>query len=244
MKKVAIIAIILVCGFAGSAQNKETRKLSSFSEIHAQEGIDVFIKSGDVEEARIEASGKDLDEVLTEVSGGKLKIHLEGNSHRNVNVTVWVTYKSINAVSVSSAASMEGENDVIASDDFNIEVSSAGDLELTVKANDLEVEVSSAGDVDLNVNVGLIDATVSSAGDIEINGTAKTQDISVSSAGDYDAFDVESEEVEASASSGGVIRISVSEQLNARASSGGSIRYKGNPRMNINSSSGGSIRKY
>ncbi|MCP4458037.1 MAG: DUF2807 domain-containing protein [Cytophagales bacterium] len=244
MKKIVIIAIVLFTGLTAQAQKEETRNLSSFSEISAQEGIDVFIKSGSKEEARIEASGLDMDEVLTEVSNGKLKIHLEGNNHRNTNVSVWVTYKSIKAVSVSSAASLRGEDDVNASGDFRIKVSSAGDLELTLKAGDLDIEVSSAGDANLNVDVSTIDASVSSAGDVEIEGSANTQDINVSSSGDYDGYDVESEEAEVSASSGGSARVNVSEQLNARASSGGSIRYKGNPRMDVSSSSGGSIRKY
>ena len=244
MKKIAIIAIVLVCGLTGNAQNKETRKLSSFSEISVQEAIDAFIKSGDKEEIRIEARGIELDDVLTDVSGGKLKIHLDGNSHRNVDVTVWVTYKSIREVSVSSASSLIGENEIIATGDFRINVSSAGDLRLSLRADDLDMVVSSAGDAELEVNVSSIDVSVSSAGDVEIKGSAKTQDINVSSSGDYDAYDVLSEEVEASASSGGSARINVSEQLNGRARSGGSIRYKGNPRMNINSSSGGTIRKY
>ena len=33
MKKAAIIAIVLISGFVAKAQNKETRKLSTFSEI-------------------------------------------------------------------------------------------------------------------------------------------------------------------------------------------------------------------
>jgi len=244
MKKLVIITIVLFAGLMANAQ-EETRKLSSFSEISVQEAIDAYIKSGDKEEIRIKTSGNiDLDEVLTDVSGGKLKIHLEGNSHRNVNVTVWVTYKSIKEVNVSSAASLVGKNTVNASGDFRISVSSAGDLELNLKADDLDIEVSSAGDAKLEVDVSSIDASISSAGDVEIKGFAKTQDINVSSSGDYDGYGVESEEAEVSASSGGSARVSVSEQLNARASSGGSIRYKGNPRMDVSSSSGGSIKKY
>ncbi len=243
MKKFVIITILFFAGLVTYAQNEETRKLSSFSEISVHEAVDAYIKAGSTEEVRIKASGIELDEVLTEVSGGKLKIHLEGNKHRNVDVTVWVTYKSIEEVSVSSAASVIGENTVNASGNFRISVSSAGDLELDLKADDLDIEVSSAGDADLDVDVSSVEASISSAGDVEIKGTAKTQDISVSSSGDYDGYDLISEEAEVGASSGGSAKVNVSEQLNARASSGGSIRYRGNPRMDVSSSSGGSIRK-
>ncbi|MEQ9007554.1 MAG: DUF2807 domain-containing protein, partial [Ekhidna sp.] len=89
MKKSLLITLlgIFVAG-AALAQSEETRSLSSFSEISAHEGIDVFIKAGDKEEARIVSDSHDLDEVLTEVSGGRLKIHLEGNNHRNIDVDV------------------------------------------------------------------------------------------------------------------------------------------------------------
>ena len=123
MKKSLLITLlgIFVAG-AALAQSEETRSLSSFSEISAHEGIDVFIKAGDKEEARIVSDSHDLDEVLTEVSGGRLKIHLEGNNHRNIDVDVYVTYKSINAISASSAASLTAEGTIDANgSDFDID---------------------------------------------------------------------------------------------------------------------------
>ncbi len=246
MKKSFIITLIgvFVAGFT-FAQSEETRSLSSFSRISAGEAIDVFIKKGNKEEARIVARSHDLDEVLTEISGGRLKIHLEGNSHRNVDVDVYVTYVSINALSVSSAASIRAEGQIETNGNFDVDVSSAGDLMASIKAEDLSIDVSSAGDAELTVNVDEIEADVSSSGDIEIEGTARMQDVQANSAGEYDGYDVESEEVDVSASSGGTVKVSVSEKVDARASSGGTVRYKGSPRyVDVSSSSGGSIKKY
>ena len=244
MKRIVILSTALFLSTLVFAQKETTRNLSSFSEISAHEAIDVYIKSGNKEEARIKASNIDLEDVLTEVSGGRLKIHLEGNNHRNVKVEVWVTYKSISGLKASSAASIDGENEVNSSGDFDIDVSSAARITVKLKADDLEVGVSSAGTAELEFDVNSIEVNVSSAGDVEAKGSAKSQDISVSSSGDYDGIDVTSETVEASASSGGSIKVNVSERLNAKASSGGSIRYKGDPRGDRSSSSGGSIRSY
>ncbi|MEQ8907479.1 head GIN domain-containing protein [Ekhidna sp.] len=247
MKKSLLITLlgIFVAG-AALAQSEETRSLSSFSEISAHEGIDVFIKAGDKEEARIVSDSHDLDEVLTEVSGGRLKIHLEGNNHRNIDVDVYVTYKSINAISASSAASLTAEGTIDANgSDFDIDVSSAGDIEASIEnADEVEIDASSAGDAKLRIEAIEINAEVSSAGEIEISGVVKKQDIQASSSGDYDGYDLESDEVEASASSGGGIKVNVSKKLDARASSGGSVRYKGSPTyLDASSSSGGSVRK-
>lgn len=250
MKKTYLITLlgILVAGVA-VAQSEETRSLSSFSRISAQEGIDVFIKAGNKEEARVIARSHDLDEVKTEVSGDRLKIHIDngrrwGNNGR-VDIDVYVTYKSIEALSASSAASIDSEGTIEANGDFDIDVSSSGDIVAKIVGIDeLEIEASSSGDVRLNVEADEVEARVSSSGDIEIEGKARVQDIEASSAGDYDGYDLTSEEVEASASSGASIKVYSTEKMRGRASSGGSVRYRGDPKyVNADSSSGGSVRK-
>ena len=186
-----------------------------------------------------------MDDVLTEVSGGELEIKLYGRGHKNVDVTVWITYKSLEAVSVHSAASLVGENEVVAAGDFDIRVSAAGDLELKVTADDLDIRVSSAGDADLEVTAETIKASASGAGDVRIKGVVQTQVIRVSGAGGYDAFDLESKKTEVRASGGGSAKVSVSERLDAEADGAGSIRYKGDPeKINVSSRSAGTIKKY
>ncbi|MEO9871415.1 head GIN domain-containing protein [Ekhidna sp.] len=246
MKKSFIITLIgvLVAGVA-LAQSEETRSLSSFSSVSANEAIDVYLKAGDKEEARIVSENVDIEDVLTEVSGGRLKIHLDGNNWRNVDVDVYVTYKSIDAISASSAASITSEGTIQADGDFDVRVSSAGDIVASIEgADEVSINASSAGDARLKVEANEIDAEVSSAGDIEVSGIAEKQDIEASSSGDYHGFDVESDDVEARASSGGSIKVNVKTKLDARASSGGAVRYKGSPTyLDANSSSGGSVRK-
>ncbi len=236
---------VLVAGFT-FAQSEETRKLSSFSEVSAQEAIDVYLKKGDMEEARVVSDNIDIEDVLTEVSGGRLKIHLDGNNWKNVDVKVYVTYKSIEALAASSAASITGSNEIDANgNDFDVDVSSAGDIDVQIRnADEITIDAGSAGDAKLEVEANEIEADVSSAGDIDVSGTVKRQDVEASSSGDYNGYDLESEEAEASASSGGSIRVNVTNKIDGRASSGGSVRYKGNPKyVDSSSSSGGTVRK-
>lgn len=250
MKKSFLITLIgvLVAG-ATLAQSEETRNLSSFSRISVHEGIDVYIKKGDKEEARVVADDIDLDKVLTDVSGGRLKIHIDNDSkwfsNNNYDVDVYVTYKSIDELSASSSGSIESEGTIQANGDFDVDVSSSGDIRAKIVGIDeLEVEASSSGDARLDVEADKIDASVSSSGGVEISGTARIQDIQASSSGDYEGYDLISEEAEAGASSGGSIEVNVKEKIRGRASSGGSVRYKGNPTyVDANSSSGGSVKK-
>lgn len=246
MKKSYLLTILgIIVASLTFAQSEETRNLSSFSKISAQEGIDVYIKEGSKEEARIVAKSVDSDEVLTDVSGGRLKIHLEGNSHNNVSVEVYVTYKSLNSLEASSAASISGKDLITTSGDFDIEVSSAGDIRAKIKANELNIDVSSAGDAKLEVDVDEIEADVTSSGDVELRGSARIQNIEVGSAGEYDADGIESEEVDVEANSGGSIRVNVTDKIDGRANSGGRIRYQGSPKyVDVSANSGGSVRKF
>ncbi len=232
---------------ASLAQSTENRKLSSFSKISANEGIEVFIKQGEKDEARVVANEVDIKDVLTEIKRGVLKIHMDNDGwdeNRNIDVEVYVTYVSIDALSASSAGSIEGESEIETDGDFVLDVSSAGEIKAKIKANKLTISASSAGDMDLEIDVSEIEASISSAGDISLAGKAVAQDVDVSSSGDYDAYDLNSDRADLNASSGGSIKVSVSNKMDAEASSGGSIRYKGTPPyIKITSSSGGSINK-
>ena len=250
MKKSFLISLLGIFVAAATFAQEETRNLSSFNEVSAHEGISVYLSEGSNESARVVINGGnvDLDDVLTDVSGSRLKIHLEdrnGWNNRNVDVDVFVTYKSLSALKASSAASIEVEDVIDANGDFEVDVSSAGDVRAKITGIDeLEVDASSAGDAELEVEADEIEASVSSSGGIEISGIARVQDIEASSSGDYEGYDLESKEAEASASSGGSIEVNVSEKIRARASSGGSVRYEGEPKyVNADSSSGGRVKK-
>ena len=250
MKKSILITVLGFIVAAATFAQEETRNLSSFSEVSAHEGINVYLSEGNDEKARVVINGGnvELDDVLTDVSGDRLKIHLEdrrGWNNRNVDVDVYVTYKSLSALKASSAASIDARDVIEANGDFDVDVSSAGDIRAKITGIDeLEVEASSAGDVELEVEADEIDASVSSSGGIEISGIARMQDVEASSSGDYEGYDLKSTEAEASASSGGSIEVNVSEKIRARASSGGSVRYEGNPTyVNADSSSGGRVKK-
>lgn len=220
------LIVILVVLFAGTAfgQNKETRELSSFSRVQVGEAIKVYLKKGSDESARIESSGVDIDKILTNVSGDRLKIEMGSWNSRNSSVTIWLTYVHLESLSISSAATVITED--------------------VIKTEKLRLETSSSGDGELEIDVDELDVSVSSSGELTVKGRARFQDVSVSSAGRYNAYELISEEADVNASSSGSARINTSKSIEASASSAGSIRYKGDPaRVRESSSSGGSTRK-
>lgn len=220
-----ILAIVLVSFFQVCfAQHSEVRTVGSFRGVKTAEAVDVYLKKGDKESVRVETGSSNLSDVITEVSGTYLKIHMRSGSRGKEDVKVYVTYVQLDKISSSSASNIYGEE--------------------SVKAESMQLEVSSAASIELTLDVENLVASASSAGDMELEGKSGSVSFSASSAGEIDAYGLKAGKVVAEASSAGSVKVSVSNELMANASSGGSIRYRGNPSKSItNSSSGGSVKK-
>jgi len=224
MRIFVLVGIVLLSHLSGFAQQSEVRSVGSFNEVKAAEAIDVYLKKGDKESVRVEVSGTSLSNVITEVAGSYLKIHMASGNFRKTNVKAYVTYVSLEKVYASSASNVFSEG--------------------VIKTSSMDVNVSSAATVELELDAGEVTADVSSAGDIVLEGRAGSLEAEASSAGDIDAYNLESGDVRARASSAGSIKVNATKSLDARASSGGDVRYRGNPmKTNTDSSSGGSVKK-
>jgi hypothetical protein len=220
-----ITLLIMLTTCVAWCQQSETRNIGSFSGVKVTEGIDVYLKKGDKESVRVEVTGTDLSNIITEISGSYLRVHMRDGRYRGkINAKVYVTYVKVDKLSASSAGSIFSEG--------------------TIEADDMDISASSAGSIEITVSSNSVKSSASSAGEIELQGKTRSLDIDASSAGQIDAYDLEAQRVSAQASSAGSLKITVTDELRAHASSGGSIRYHGNPnKSNTNSSSGGSVKK-
>jgi hypothetical protein len=225
MKISCSVFLVTSLAFSAYGQQSEVRQIGSFQGVRASEAIDVYLKKGDKESVKVEATGTELSNVLTEVSGTSLKIHMrDGNYHGKKSVKVYVTFTRLDKISASSASNIFSEG--------------------SIKTGDMGINVSSAGSVEVTLDAESVTVDASSAGDAVLEGKAKSLEIEASSAGGIDAYNFDTEIVNVRVSSGGSAKISVSKELEAHASSGGSIRYRGNPlKTNTDSSSGGSVKK-
>jgi hypothetical protein len=221
------LAIILLAYSTNAAfcQQTETRSVGAFTGVKASEAIDVYLKKGDKESVKVEVVNGKTSDVITEVSGSYLKIHMRDGSHkRDTDAKVYVTYVKIDRLSASSAGSIYADG--------------------SIKAGSMEISASSAGTIEVTIDAENLETSASSAADIELKGKATSISVDASSAGQIDAYDLEADKVNAEASSGGSVKVNVGKDLVAHASSGGSVRYRGNPDKSITeSSSGGSVKK-
>src|SRR5688572_15781418 len=123
MKNLAIVFLMFIAGGL-FAQQSQTRNVGSFTGIKVAEGIDVYLKKGDKESARVEVTGTSPDNVITEISGSYLKVHMKDGNHNRAEVKVYVTYVKLDKLSASSAGNIFSEG-TIKSTDMEISASSA-----------------------------------------------------------------------------------------------------------------------
>ena len=221
-----ILSILLLFVVSSAfAQKTETRKLSSFSSLDAAEGIEVILEKGSPE-ARLEVSGADVEDVVTEVSGSTLNIEMRGNNnYRNLDVTVYVKFETIDEVDASSAASVVFKS--------------------KLDVSELDLDVSSAAYVQADIDVREVKVDISSSGKVELSGKADELSADISSAANLRASDLVCEEADIDANSAGSAAVHVTGILRAEANSAGKVTYKGDPqKVFADSSSGGKVRKY
>lgn len=202
----------------------EERDIDEFSGLKVSSGIDVVIRQGKKISLELEADDNLHEAIITEVEGDILKIYTKKNIRKARSKKVFLVYEDLNTIRISSAGDVSGEN--------------------TLKTGNLDIDLSSAGDLNLEVQADKITCDISSSGDARLSGNAEVLVASLSSAGDLHAYELITQKADVSCSSAGDARIYAKEEFNLRSSSAGSIYYKGDGRVsNSHTSSAGSIVK-
>jgi len=232
-----ILSVIILSALAGSCYFdnletvsgngkvvKQSRNVPGFSGLKVATGIDAIITQGERESLTVEADENLMDYIKTEVVDGKLKIYSDKNIRNAKEKKVYIEYKKLNSIDISSAGDVDGNNTLV-TDKLDIEMSSAGDLTLAMEADKLEISISSGGDAKLSGKVNTFKADLSSAGDLN-------------------AYELETKVGNISVSSAGSASVFITDEASFQCSSAGSINYKGEPRLkNVSTSSAGSVNK-
>jgi Putative auto-transporter adhesin, head GIN domain len=225
-----ILAIALLSGFAiGQSGDKETRDVKDFTKVSFGVSGNLYINIGPEFKVVLEGEKKYLDEIITEVSGGKLVIKNENwrmnNWRMNEKVTVYITMPELNGLGVSGSGKAEIKN-AVKTGDLNLSVSGSGKLYAS------EIMVSS------------LDCSISGSGDISLGsgGSSAKAGISISGSGNYfgESFKIGSADIHISGS--GNCECNVTESLRASISGSGNVTYGGNPKLDAHVSGSGKVR--
>ncbi len=269
MKKISLILAFLIGFTLSMAQNRETRTVDTFSKLSFRVPGKLYLKQGSPQKVELEGPKDVLNEIETEVSGGKLTIGKEGrwfnwNWDSKDKITVYITVKDIEAISVSGSGDVIGQGKFTTGDlhlnvsgsgflqveadatgNVEADVSGSGDVDLKGSCNNFDSDVSGSGKVILSLAVkGMADFGVSGSGKIQATGTAKEVKAGISGSGKVLAANLETDKCTVRISGSGDVEINVKDDLDANISGSGSVSYKGNPsHMNSHSSGSGHVRK-
>lgn len=227
----AATAALLVTAPLAAGAAERTFDLPAFTEIGISSGIDAVVTVGGTEQTVVATSPRqdELDELLVDVSGGRLNAHVDWNlldifdfvgGDRQIVITIKVP-----ALSYANA-------------------DSGADIDVTGMGGDLVTLRSSSGsDVDVKAAAGKrYDIESSSGSDLTIDGTCEGARISVSSGSNLRADRLLCADVQADVSSGSDADIFASQSIKADASSGSDLTVYGSPTdTTLNSSSGADI---
>jgi hypothetical protein len=270
MKKnntILALALMLVTTLV-SAQTRETRNVGSFTKISFRVPGKLILTQGATTKVEIEGKKDVIKEIETTVEGSKLVIGKEGKwfnwNNDGDEVTVYVTIKDMQALSVSGSGNLIGEGkftagnldlavsgsgslkiDVNATGNIEADVSGSGDIDLKGKAANFSSDVSGSGGIKIDMSINdEADFEVSGSGRIQASGEAQVAKASISGSGKVLAANLEVNRCEARITGSGDVEINVKQELDASISGSGTVTYKGNPsKVNSNASGSGKVSK-
>lgn len=222
-----IVAVASITGFsAGNSIEKETRNIKGFTRVSFGVSGNLYIKFGPEFNVELEGEKSLLDDIVTEVTGGRLVIKKENwRMSMNEKVIINITMPELSALGVSGSGKAEILDPV-----------KAGELGLSVSGSG-KILTSDVASADLN-------CSISGSGDIMMGGGATERaDISVSGSGNYTGESFKIGSVEISISGSGNCSCNVTSSLKASVSGSGNVTYLGNPqKVDARVSGSGKVR--
>ena len=211
MKKIIRTSFVFLLSLSISiAYSQSTRTVSHFEKVSASTNVKVKLIKSDAQKVEFKMTSGDEKSLVTEVKNKNLIIKIKSgmfNWNNKSKASVTVYYTELDEIKASAGATIKSDE--------------------LIHSQEMDVDVSSGAVVDLEIKAENLDAEVSSGGRILLEGSADNGDFDVSSGAHLDASAMICDNVSADASSGGHLKIHVNKKLSADASSGGSIRYKG-----------------
>jgi hypothetical protein len=216
---------MMACGFEGGDVRgnrdmvKKQHTVGDFNRLHISGVFKVYLVEGQSGQIEVETDQNIQEYVKVEVKNNVLTLSLEPHFRLDpTRLEVYITTNHLNEIRMSGASSLQSRH-ALSSDNLNIGISGACDLNLMVRTGSLKTDVSGAGSV-------------------KIAGEARNHDIHISGVAAVNCLDLNTSATDVSISGAGSAKVNAADRLKASVSGVGSVQYKGNPADKRISSSG------
>jgi hypothetical protein len=200
MKNKIILPVALLLAIFSSCSNEDTiygsdeltsefRTIESFTKVSSEGVFEVNIIQGETQSVEVIANNNIIHRVKTKVVNNELRLYLDNNNYRDIELEVNITVPSINGIKNSGIGDIS-ILDVDTTDDFNVYNSGTGDITiegiakgLTIKnegtgkfegflfaVEDCNVKIIGSGDCEVSVTNDL-NVRIEGSGDVYYLGT-------------------------------------------------------------------------
>jgi len=223
----ALLIVFLGSSFISPAMaTEDIRQLDSFDGIGISISADVYYIQGDKHEISIEGDDRDVEELITEVRDGFLKVKYNDWRIKRSKLTIYITSKELESVKMSGSGQFNMDKP-LSSEEMELAISGSGDISFTqLKAEEVDVKISGSGDIYLE------------------SGSAEELDVKISGSGKLMAETFKVSECGVSISGSGGVKITCTDELESRISGSGKVHYHGDPRVNSTSSGSGKTASF
>ncbi len=224
-KKIFTTLLILISFTIAKTPVIETRSVDGFNWIQLDGSGNVTIIQGNEEKVIVTADKDLIENVMTEVSGRKLRLGLKSDwnwgpkSHSSVEYKVYV--KNVSGVSVHGSGNIKADK---------------------LMCDGLDMNISGSGEIMVdNLKCDEVDVTISGSGECEVGGKTKRQSIVISGSGDFSGKQFASKWADVTISGSGDVTLSVEDELDVSVSGSGDVVFYGSPDVTEHISGSGDV---
>ncbi|MEC5173190.1 DUF4252 domain-containing protein [Chryseobacterium nepalense] len=202
--------------------NGESRNVGDFSGVQVSTGVIVNFKQENPTSVKVIADADKLQYIVTKVDNGVLKVYVDNKGQKNLkfkNISVNVSSPRIDNIKTSSGAIFNAIN-TINEKTVSVDLSSGSVINGDFNSDNTKMELSSGAVINSTINTKQIAVKASSGAVANLNGRVNAGSIDVSSGAVCNSEKFQFNELEAEATSGGVVTGNVAERLKATASFG------------------------
>lgn len=226
----------------------DVRTAGTVSGLDVSGPLEVNVRVGPTTSLAVDADSNLLPLIRSEVSGGELRIWVDGNLRSNNSLRVTYTTPSLKQLRVSGSGRVT-VND-LNGEALDLSKSGSGSTILTGRVDKLDVRHSGSGDINAQgvrsgsarvaqsgsgrtglgaVQGDALSLTVSGSGSVEARGVVNAVTARTSGSGSVDITGVTSEQADLTTSGSGAISATVRRSVLAQTSGSGHITVYGNP---------------
>jgi hypothetical protein len=234
MKTMLFMAMLALTGVTATAQNEEVRKVSNFTNIEVQSGIEVVFTHSDTESVKVASADKDnLRYVVTERSGERLKIYMndsgkKGKSKISESIKVYISDNNTSSIKASSGAVVKVTNQINVPE-LTVTLKTgavfSGKINTTEKCT---VKTSSGSGFKGSIITGKLNTDVTGGAYVQLNGHAEKAEV-FCSGGTLAADKFTCDNVEIRARRMSAVAINVENSIKANTDNTSAITYFGQP---------------